>query len=208
MRRVAHVKEEIAGHAAARAAAALARNANGLAVLHAYGDADFEVMRLGLACPRVGLLKRDGANRAVHDFVERDEKVAFDVVAARRAAGLRELIPVKTILTETKSSAAAAAEQLLEKVAEACATKMKLLGFRAVGAAPGSALPARRRLEAPAFLPARTVLIIFLALLRIAQDLISLIDLLELFLGGLFVLGHVGMGLAGHVLAGTFKRLL
>ena len=46
--------------------------------------------------------------------------------------------------------------------------------------------------------PVGSELVVFFPLLRVAQDLVGLIDFLELLLGGFFVLGDVRMVLAGH----------
>ena len=54
--------------------------------------------------------------------------------------------------------------------------------------------PSGRRLETSARLvPIRAELIVLLAFLRIAQHLVCFVDLLELFLGGLLILRHIGM---------------
>src|SRR5205823_7729953 len=54
-------------------------------------------------------------------------------------------------------------------------------------------LPVRRWLEPARTIPIRAELIVFLALLGIAQHLIRFVDFLKLFLSDLFVLGNVGM---------------
>ena len=72
----------------------------------------------------------------------------------------------------------------------------------AVGTVPGSALLSGRRPETSAFLPIRVEFIVALALLWVAEDFVGFVDLLELFLGGLLVLGHVGMVLAGQLAKG------
>ena len=53
-------------------------------------------------------------------------------------------------------------------------------------------------------LPVRSVLVVFSALLRIAQDLVGLVDLLELFLSRLLVLCQVGVMLSGKFAEGAF----
>lgn len=53
-------------------------------------------------------------------------------------------------------------------------------------------------------LPVGTILVVFSALLRIAQDFIGLVDFLELLLGSLLVLGQVGVMLSGEFPKGAF----
>src|SRR5207249_4449772 len=126
---------EVARRAAVRAFLSFARDADGLALLHAGGNADFESVRFGLAVVRIRALERNGAHRAVHHFVERDEDIAFDITAARRAAAPAELFSAEPLFAEGKPEAACAAEESLEEVTEASAAEVKLVGLRAVGAA-------------------------------------------------------------------------
>ena len=66
-------------------------------------------------------------------------------------------------------------------------------------------LPPRRR---PAMFPVRAKLIVFAALLRIAEHLVGLVDLLEFLLGGLLVLRRVGMKLPGELAEGALDFVL
>src|SRR5439155_11731267 len=202
MRRKSHAQVEVARRAAVRAFVSFARDADGLALLHAGGNADFESVRFGLASARIGALERNGAHRAVHHFVERDEDIAFDITAACRAAAAAELFRAEPLFAEGKPEAASATEESLEEVTEARATEVELEVPGAVGTVPGAVLLARWRLEAGAWRPIRAEFIVALALLWVAEDFVGFVDLLELFLGGLLVLGHVGMVLAGQLAKG------
>jgi hypothetical protein len=101
-----------------------------------------------------------------------------------------------------KAIAAAAAEVLLEEVAEAGAAEVELLPVAA--GASFRLLPAGGRLEASRVIPARTQGVILFALLGIAEHFVGLVDLLELLLGGLLVRGRVRMILAGQFAEGLF----
>src|SRR5205823_14805303 len=58
---------------------------------------------------------------------------------------------------------------------------------------PPPPVPARRRLKSTRLIPIRAQLVVLLPLLRIAQDFICLVDLLEFLLGGRFVRRHIRM---------------
>ncbi len=93
--------------------------------------------------------------------------------------------------------AAGAAEKLLEEVAETGAAELEVFGFGS--AAPlVSAVASRHRSPVSALFPISAQVVVFLALLGVAQHLVGFVDLLEFFLGALFVLGDVGMVLAGE----------
>src|SRR5690242_6233327 len=77
--------------------------------------------------------------------------------------------------------------------------KLKIAGLLLPGpGTPGPLLPARWRPEFRALFPVRAEFIILLSFPRITEDFIRLVDLLELFLGGLFVFGDVGVVLSGE----------
>src|SRR5437763_77698 len=59
-----------------------------------------------------------------------------------------------------------------------------------------AAAPIRWRLKSTGPVPIRSELIVFLSLLRIAQDFVGFVDLLKFFLGRFFVLGDIRMILA------------
>src|SRR6185369_8761880 len=96
---------------------------------------------------------------------------------------------------------------LLEEIAETGAVEMELEVLRAGRSLASAVLPAGRRLETGAVLPARAQLVVLLALLWIAEDFIRFVDFLELFLGGLFVFSHIRVILAGQLAEGFFYVL-
>src|SRR5450432_3910267 len=150
-------------------------------------------MRVGLAGPRIDGLHGNRTHRAMHGLIERDEEVALDVAAApgatRPAVRGEFLFPGR----ETIIPPARAAKKLLEEIAEASSLEMKFLPRRAVGPMPRARPATGRRLISAAVLPVRPQLVVLLALDRIAQDFVRLVDLLEFLLGRLFVLGDVRM---------------
>ena len=81
MRGQSNSQVKVAGRAPSSALASLAANADGLTFPHAGWDVDSNSVRFGLAGARVHALERDGARGTVHDFVQRDQNVAFDVRA-------------------------------------------------------------------------------------------------------------------------------
>ena len=87
---------------------------------------------------------------------------------------------------------AATAKELLEEIAETGAFKMKLGSARAATETSTTAARGRRRL-ALGMIPIGAELIVLAALDRIAEDFIGFVEFLELFLGGGFILGDVGM---------------
>ena len=124
-------------------------------------------------------------------FLECNEDVRFDIGAA-----FRRRFP-STEPAESRTSAPAA-EECFEEIAESRSAKFKLNPAAAIAApllksTTRLTAPLRRRLKSTGLVPVRAELIVFLALLRIAQDFVGFIDLLEFFFGGFFVLGHVRM---------------
>ena len=91
-------------------------------------------------------------------------------------------------------------------LAETGAAELELLVARAgaiAAEAAGETAATRRRTEpAAGLLPIRAEFVVFFALLRIAEDLVGLVDLFEFFLGRFFVLGQIGMVLAGQLAEG------
>src|SRR5438309_2207143 len=122
---------------------------------------------------------------------ERDHDIRFDIAAALRT-GLA--------LSESaeRRTSATAAEKLFEEIAEAGPAEFELHAT-AIPATRAPSLksatrlttaraPARRWLEPAArVIPIRAELIVFLPLLRIAQDFVGFVDLLKFFLGDLFI---------------------
>src|SRR5277367_3714218 len=68
--------------------------------------------------------------------------------------------------------------------------------------------PPRRRLKRTLILPIGAKLIVLLSLNRVAQHLVGFVDRLELLLGVLLVLRHVGMELARQLAEGPLDVLL
>src|SRR5205085_10304825 len=99
--------------------------------------------------------------------------------------------------TET-SLAAAAAEKCFKEIAETRSAEFEfhatVAGSITLESSPSSPpVPAWRRLKSTRLIPIRAQLVVLLPLLRIAQDFLCLVDLLEFLLGGRFVLRHIRM---------------
>src|SRR5436305_674583 len=111
-------------------------------------------------------------------------------------------------------SAASAAKKRFEEIAEASPIKLELdaapaLASPLIRAAAGLlTLPLRPGLETAWPVPIGPKLIIFLPLLRIAQDLVRFIDLLKFFFGKLFILGHIRVVLARQLAKSAANFLL
>src|SRR5688572_26693646 len=138
-------------------------------------------------------------------FLERDHDVGFHVAASLHAPRSRP----EAAAAET-TWAAAAAKKRFKEVAEASSAEFKFHAAvaRAVAAeAPTRLLwaPSWRRLKSSRLVPVRTQLIIFFALLRIAQDFVSLVELLEFLLRRPFVLIDVGMVFARQLAKRLFN---
>ena len=124
-------------------------------------------------------------------FFKRDQNVGFDIRSALCGCF------ASAESTECRA-AAAAAEKSFEKIAEPSPTEFKLHAAATVTtplikSSTGLTAPLRRRLESARLVPVGAELIVFLALLRVAQDFVGFIDLLKFFFGGFFVLGDVRM---------------
>ena len=101
--------------------------------------------------------------------------------------------------TGTTSPAAHRTEELLEKIAKTRAAELKVgihERLRSSARASLAPLPPRWRAKFRPPLPVRAELVVLLSFLRVAQDLVSLVDFLEFLLGGFFVLRNVRMILA------------
>src|SRR5438552_1156522 len=123
-------------------------------------------------------------------FFECDHNVRFDIASAF----CRRLTPTESAKSGPATSAT---EKCLEEIAEPGSAKLELNPAVVAGAIESSSRllpsPSGRRLKSPGLVPTRAELIVLLAFLRIAQHLVRFVDLLELFLGGLLILRHVGM---------------
>src|ERR1700730_10667520 len=128
-------------------------------------------------------------------FFEWNHDVRLHVVAALCAH-----LPASKSAAAKCRPPAAAAKKLLEEIAEAGAVEFELDATVAAAIAIESAAwlallrsPVRWRLKSSRLVPIGAELIVLLALLRIAQHLVSFINLLEFFFSGLFILRDIGM---------------
>src|SRR6266851_3097970 len=142
-----------------------------------------------------------------HRFEQRDADLRAEIWSSRRLI-VAEIEPGKSPRAAgAESSATAAAEKLREEIAEVA---------RGLEASAGTAASARRLLLtgiAPphlflryAVLPITAELVIFLALLRVTDYLVGLVDLLEFALRVLIVGIYVGMIFARELAEGRFDR--
>ena len=185
--------------APAVAPATFSGNADDLAILDAHGNPDFETLgRLG-ARPRIRRAQRDGADGARQHLVQRHGDLPFHIGAA----------PLRGFSLTPMSCATS--EEVLEKVAEARSTKLKFgtrLGAMATSSASaGTRIPSRRRLESATLLPIGSQRVVLASVSRITEDLIGLVDLLELLLRDLFVLGDIRVVFAGQFSERFFQFL-
>src|SRR6184192_2298257 len=198
----AHPQKKVATLSAAGTGFALAGEANALSFVNAARN--FDLIIFDFVGP--GAAQRNRAGRSVQRFLERDHNVCFNIRSALDGCS-----------SSTKSAesraAAAAAEKRFEEIAESRPTKFKLHVAAAVTApliksATGLTAPLRWRLESARLVPIGAELVVFLALLRIAQDFVGFVNLLKFFLGGFLVLGHVGMIFPGQFSKGAADLVL
>jgi hypothetical protein len=87
----------------------------------------------------------------------------------------------------------------------------KILAAQRAAAAKGLAAAkttlAGRRTEFRAGFPVRAEFVVFFALVRVGENFVGLVDLLEFFLGLFFVLGDVGMKFPRELAEGFFDLL-
>src|SRR5207248_8794361 len=122
-------------------------------------------------------------------FFKGDKNVGFDIRPAFGGC-------FASAESAERRTSTTAAEKCFEEIAEASAAEFEFnaaVATRLIKSAAGLTAPLRRRLKSTGLVPIRAELIVFLTLLRIAQDFVSLIDLLKFFFGGLFVFRDVGM---------------
>src|SRR5712692_6075839 len=194
----AHPQKQVATFPAARARFPLAGQPDALTFVNAARDFDLVIFYF----VRAGATQRNRSCRSVQRFFERDHDVRFHIAAALR----RRLASAES--AERRSSPAAA-EKCFEEIAEAGTAEFKL-DTAVVTAAPliRSAAwllrsPSGRRLESTGLVPIGAELIVFRPLLRIAQDFVGFVDLLELFLGGFFIFCDVGVIFARQLAKGA-----
>ena len=126
---------------------------------------------------------------------------------------MRRLLEINTSTAAAESPSATGTKKLLEEIAVPGTAKVKIRGITCTtiaasitsesSCASPSPPSSTRRESVAGMLPVGTILVVLLPLFGIAQDLVSLVDLLELLLGGLLVLGQIGVMLAGKLAEGT-----
>src|SRR4029077_13442629 len=178
MSRQAHSKRKIAAFSSARARFPLTAQTDSLSFMNAAWDLNLIILHFIRASPA----QRDCSGRSVQRFFKCDHDVGFDVGAAFR----RRVTSAKS--AESRATAAAA-EECFEEVAEAGSVELELnsaaIAAPLIKAAAGLLslpLPVRRWLEPARTIPISAELIVFLALLGIAQHLIGFVDFLKFFL--------------------------
>src|SRR2546423_13292926 len=203
MARQANAQKKIAAFSAACPRFALAGEPNPLPLVHTLRDLDLITFDLvGIPAPQ-----RDLALRAVERLLERNHDVGFDV-----AASLRPALPLTERTATTETGLPPASEKRLKKIAETRAAEFEVdpaaVACRMAAEAPaGLRVPSRRRLKSARLIPVGAQFVVFLPLFRIAQDLVSLINLLKFLFRGRLVLVDVGMILARE-LSERFANLI
>src|SRR5215470_376291 len=202
MRRDADAQVQIAGGTTAAPGFAFARNTHTCVVANPGGNPDVDRVRTTVQ-PH-----RQPAQGAVVDVFKSELELLFDVTPGAGARTPCALRAAAHIATET--GAGAATEKRLEEVGERAPVTEHLphflFGHRPVAAARRLAaeanVPLRLTAKAGAgghvFVrtPIRAELVVLLAFLGITEDLVRLVDLLELRLGGFVAWIDVGMELA------------
>ena len=155
-------------------------------------DPGLESMGFSRTRHAVDALEGNRALGSTHGLLKSDQDITFNIMPTPWVppASCRSPRCLGEILW--KPVTGAAAEILLEKIAEAGATKMKLV-LLTTSAASTVTLPPGRRLKISSLLPAGAKLIILFALLRIAENLVRFIDLFELFVRPRLTFGDVRM---------------
>src|SRR5688572_616646 len=127
-------------------------------------------------------------------FLECNHDVGFHVASPFRASrSLPKAPSAKTALP------AATAKERLKEITEARSAELEFHAAsisRTVAAEASTRLlrtPSGRRLKSSRLVPVRTQIVIFFSLLRITQDFVRLVELLEFLLSRPFVLVDVGM---------------
>src|SRR6202030_185537 len=199
MPRQADPQKKIAALPAARSRFALAGQTNALSFVDPFRN--FYLVRFRLV--RVAPAERNRPFRSVKRFFECDHDVGFDVASSFGASRPLPETAAKTTLPPSTT------KKLFEKITEAGSAEFELdAAVTGSVAAESSArllrTPSRWRLESTRLIPISTELVVFFPLLRIAQDFVGFIQLLEFFFRGRLVFVDVGMVLARQLA----KRLL
>ncbi len=182
-----HAEIQIPGGSSRHALAALAGEADALSFAYAFGDLD----RIGLDLAGIASSEGNLAGRAAKGFFQSDQQIGLDILTTGRL--LLEVVAGKTTPPATGGT-----KNLLEKITETCATKVKLFAT-ATAREPSLAairLSATRRSGVSALFPVGSETVVFFSLFGVAENLVSLVDLFELFLSRLFILGCIRVELA------------
>jgi hypothetical protein len=144
----------------------------------------------------------------VERFLERNHDVRLDVAAAFRGAStLPKWATAKTGLAST-------AKKLFEEITETSAAEFEFDAAVVAGrvatesAARLLRAPTRWRLKSPRPVPISAQLVVFLPLLRIAQDFVGFVELFEFLFRRCLVLVDVGMVLARQFSEGLLNLVV
>ncbi len=193
MLRKFHPQEQIARARAAVPRLPLPREADFLPFADTGGNADVVSLRLGITGAPEGNLPLG----AVECLFKSHQDIGLDILPA--LGFLRKAHAATATAERIPSPAASAAKKLFEEIAEPRAAEMKILapstaaGRKSHAAASPAPAAGRRRIACAAALPIRAKRVVFIPLLLVAENLVSLVDLLEFLLGLLFVLGDIGV---------------
>jgi hypothetical protein len=152
---------------------------------------------------RVAALERDRARRAVVEILQADLDRGLERLPGARTARVPGSAAPRGA---TVGLSAQVPEERLEERAEAAVAELELAAPLAAGVEP-ELLPAGRRRELLAVLPARAESVVALALLRILEHLVRLRDLREALRRAL-ALVDVGVVLARELAVGLADLLL
>src|SRR5438552_1236756 len=185
-----HSKKKIAAFSTTRAGFTLLTQTDPLPLAHTARNLDLIMLYL----IRAGSAQGHGPHRTVQRFFQGDHNVRFHIGAAFgcRSASAK---PAEC------GSASSSTEKCLEEIAEPGPAELELdtaaVATPLIKSAAGLlSFPLWWWLEAALPIPIGSKLIIFLPLLRVAQNLVRFVDFLEFFFGGFLVLGHIRVVLA------------
>ena len=190
MSRQAHAQKKVAALAPARSRFALAGQTDALALTDAARDFDL----VGFDLFGATATQRNLAGGSLERFFQCDHEVGLDVLPAFRRCGATAKTAAERRLAPPST------EERFEEIAKASSTELELYAAVASSGPTETSTcaavpPIRRRLESARLVPIRPEMVVFRALLGIAQDFVGLVDLLEFLLGrGFFLrLGHIRM---------------
>ena len=149
-----------------------------------------------LARASIGSPHRNRSHGPLKHFLERDENVPSNVLTAKGFMGF--FVSVRSSIgidrRSAARSAAASTKELFKKITEARALKLEIILITPNSLLSGSSSGSTGlRARLPACFPVGTQLIVLLATVRMAQDLIGFVDFLEFLLRHLLVFGDIGV---------------